>query len=164
LDVTVTPSGPCFVAGRTPLRRGRPVRAAPGEPATWEHDDPLPTGDYYSLCRCGASRRKPFCDGSHNGVREDDAAGATAAGPGDPLVDPGLAPAASGDLPPGITVTDDGPLRVSGDVRLARADGSPLPAGDPVLLCRCGGSARQPFCDGSHAARGFRDAAAAPER
>ena len=36
--------------------------------------------------------------------------------------------------------------------------GQPLPAPPQVALCRCGGSARKPFCDGSHAANGFSDA------
>ncbi|MCU0626597.1 MAG: CDGSH iron-sulfur domain-containing protein [Gemmatimonadaceae bacterium] len=29
---------------------------------------PLPEGKNISLCRCGASTRKPFCDGQHSKI------------------------------------------------------------------------------------------------
>jgi CDGSH-type Zn-finger protein len=49
--VTVTNDGPYAVTGGIELM-GVPL----GEGASTEH---------YTLCRCGASRNKPFCDGSH---------------------------------------------------------------------------------------------------
>lgn len=49
--VTVTQNGPYAVTGGIEL-----MGVAFGEGASREH---------YTLCRCGASRNKPFCDGSH---------------------------------------------------------------------------------------------------
>ena len=52
-----------------------------------------------------------------------------------------------------ITPYTDGPLLIRGDFRIQEWDGTPIPAGRRVVaLCRCGRSAIQPFCDGSHAA------------
>ena len=55
-----------------------------------------------------------------------------------------------------IKVRDDGPLKVTGPVRLVDADGGefPLPDG-PFALCRCGLSRDKPFCDRSHRDGGF---------
>ena len=52
--VTVTDNGPYAVTGGVEL-----AGAGFGDGASAEH---------YTLCRCGASANKPFCDGSHWGV------------------------------------------------------------------------------------------------
>ena len=53
-----------------------------------------------------------------------------------------------------IKVRASGPLLVTGPVTLIDAQGNafPLPDSDKpgIALCRCGQSARRPFCDGSH--------------
>jgi CDGSH-type Zn-finger protein len=55
-----------------------------------------------------------------------------------------------------IKVRDDGPLKVSGPVRLVDPDGAEIPVPDgPFALCRCGLSQDKPFCDRSHRSGGF---------
>ena len=68
-----------------------------------------------------------------------------------------------------ITPKPNGPLIVEGPVKIVTPDGRELPVpprkdGRPaevVVLCRCGGSATKPFCDGTHKRNGFSDAAPA---
>jgi CDGSH-type Zn-finger protein/uncharacterized Fe-S cluster protein YjdI len=100
-----------------------------------------------TLCRCGRSRRKPYCDGSH---RE---AGFTATGEpigqaSEPLEQRG------GTLV--ITPVLDGPLQLRGNVEICTGTGRPVLRTQSTRLCRCGGSNSKPFCDGSHARIGFR--------
>jgi CDGSH-type Zn-finger protein len=59
------------------------------------------------------------------------------------------------DLPTAIAVITDGPLWVTGDIRIERADGQPIEIRNRVTLCRCGHSKNKPFCDGTHNERGF---------
>ena len=52
----------------------------------------------------------------------------------------------------------NGPLVIEGPVRIIDHEGHEyvLPTDKPaVALCRCGQSAKKPFCDGSHRACGF---------
>jgi CDGSH-type Zn-finger protein len=54
-----------------------------------------------------------------------------------------------------VQVKDRGPLMVEGDFELRAANGEVLVRAIRVALCRCGASARKPFCDGSHNRVGF---------
>jgi uncharacterized Fe-S cluster protein YjdI len=55
-----------------------------------------------------------------------------------------------------ICASVNGPLLVSGAVRVVDAEGAVLFEGEKAALCRCGGSANKPFCDGTHEKIGFR--------
>ncbi|HEC44139.1 MAG TPA: CDGSH iron-sulfur domain-containing protein [Bacteroides sp.] len=54
-------------------------------------------------------------------------------------------------------VLKNGPLQVSGDFKLLSMGGKVIESGNPIFLCRCGGSKNKPFCDGSHRRVGLRD-------
>lgn len=96
-----------------------------------------------TLCRCGASTHKPYCDNSHVRARFDDAGARIPAGE----LGPDL-PDAGGTLR--IEPQQDGPLQVSGNLRVLNAAGVAAGCATEATLCRCGHSASKPFCDGSH--------------
>lgn len=54
-----------------------------------------------------------------------------------------------------IQVRKNGPYYIEGPIQLVDADGNPFEVDDKVWLCRCGGSANKPFCDGTHKRIGF---------
>lgn len=101
-----------------------------------------------TLCRCGASRAKPFCDGSHH------EAGFEASGepPSRESVTLGVR-----DGPLAVLPLPDGPLKVDGAMELVSGTGRTIDRRDQAFLCRCGASANKPFCDGSHKRVGFSD-------
>ena len=51
-----------------------------------------------------------------------------------------------------ITVRNNGSLKVEGDFEVVDQEGKPfgLAGRTVVSLCRCGQSARKPFCDSAH--------------
>jgi len=57
-----------------------------------------------------------------------------------------------------IQVLKDAPYLITGEFQLVDERGNPIegPKEKVVALCRCGGSATKPFCDGTHSALGFR--------
>ncbi|MEN8230366.1 MAG: CDGSH iron-sulfur domain-containing protein [Bacteroidota bacterium] len=52
-------------------------------------------------------------------------------------------------------VLANGPLEVSGNFRVVNSEGKIIMNEGTVYLCRCGGSANKPFCDGTHKRNGF---------
>ena len=62
-----------------------------------------------------------------------------------------------------ITPSNNGPLRVEGEIVLVDAEGREFGLGrrTSISLCRCGHSEKKPFCDGSHRKAGFESQVAA---
>jgi len=126
--VYVRPNGPYIVTGDFALD----ARAAPRDDAS------------VVLCRCGQSSNQPYCDGTHTRIG---------------FIDAGVLPADSGteDTADGgrltITPAPNGPLKCAGPLTVSGADGRTCSSHD-LYLCRCGGSAIKPFCDGTHRRRG----------
>ena len=101
-----------------------------------------------TLCRCGLSKNKPFCDNSH--------------------IEGGFV--ATGELPSKememsipdlvgpVTVTphQDGPLQMKGALEVQTGTGRAVTRVKGAFFCRCGQSGNKPFCDGSHKASGFK--------
>ena len=66
-------------------------------------------------------------------------------------------------MPVTIKVRKDGPYLIDGEFTLTDHEGKPIPIpplapGKLVALCRCGGSTKKPFCDGTHSRIGFKGA------
>jgi CDGSH-type Zn-finger protein len=217
--ILVRKNGPYLVRGQVPLACKVQVVSEYGEPLAWRKYGILQVPDPYTLCRCGQSREKPFCDGRHRGISfdgtetadtgvtadrqivcqggthivvkyDDDlcmgagfcANRATRIGrmvpeTGDTAVrsqviamvercpsgaltyaieeeQPDIEP----DYPQQVAVVTeitsegpiDGPLWVTGGIRVDRADGQSFETRNRVTLCRCGRSKSMPLCDGTH--------------
>jgi len=52
LKVELMENGPIIVNGKIELKNAK--------------GEVIPTEDTSALCRCGGSKNKPFCDGTHN--------------------------------------------------------------------------------------------------
>lgn len=111
------------------------------------HDGSILRETRASLCRCGASENRPFCDNAHRAAR---------------FFDPGThVPVENADSPMAtggklrITPQPNGSLRFEGTFELKDAMGQVIFKGEREWLCRCGGSGNKPFCDSTHKRNGF---------
>jgi CDGSH-type Zn-finger protein len=69
--VVITKNGPYLVTGNVPLSKKIIGANAKGESETWEEGEKYPAQEKYALCRCGHSKGKPYCDGTHAKVHFD---------------------------------------------------------------------------------------------
>jgi len=99
-----------------------------------------------TLCRCGASKNKPYCDGSHSSAGFA-ASGEPASKASEPL--------AARDGPLEVRPMPNGPLMVSGNLEICSGTGRTVDRVTKAALCRCGQSGNKPFCDGTHKKVGF---------
>lgn len=99
-----------------------------------------------TLCRCGASKNKPYCDGSHSGAGFT-ASGEPATAESKPL------PVRNG--PVALTPIPNGPLKAAGSLEVVSGTGRTINRVTETYLCRCGQSANKPYCDGTHKKVGF---------
>jgi CDGSH-type Zn-finger protein/uncharacterized Fe-S cluster protein YjdI len=99
-----------------------------------------------TLCRCGASKNKPYCDGSHTEAGFE-ATGEPPTEDSEPLEERG------GPLK--VTPFPNGPLGIAGNVEICAGTGRTLNRLKKTALCRCGHSQNKPYCDGAHSKMGF---------
>jgi CDGSH-type Zn-finger protein len=217
--IEVRPNGPYKVSGSIPLVHKTQVVSEYGEPLTWQKDETLPTDAEYILCRCGQSKKLPFCDLTHREMPYDGTETAETNTTAERQVvfpegtniivkyDSSLCcesgfcanritniekmvpdtddtqvrshiiamvercpagayvysveadgPDIEPDLPQQIAATTEitsdgpitGPLWVTGNIHIIRADGQPMETRNRVTLCNCGKSKIKPLCDGAH--------------
>ena len=65
MKLSVTKNGPYLVEGSVPLANQHVVTNERGESLEWREGKAFPPSKKYALCRCGGSRTKPYCDGTH---------------------------------------------------------------------------------------------------
>ncbi len=64
--IKITHNGPIIVSGGVPIFGFYILQDGDGFCHGWRQGKKYETQDTYALCRCGRSKNKPFCDGSHH--------------------------------------------------------------------------------------------------
>ncbi|VVB79771.1 Iron-binding zinc finger CDGSH type [uncultured archaeon] len=67
--IIVSKNGPYLISGKLPLDKQIVVEDKDNYPTRWKQGEKFPLQEKYALCRCGNSKHKPFCDGTHMKVK-----------------------------------------------------------------------------------------------
>ena len=127
--VEVSPNGPLYVRGDITIV---------------DSDNEVQLRDTrVALCRCGASKGKPLCDGSHRQLKFRHVMS-----PEQIIAAPDTPQNAAGKME--IEPLENGPLMIKGNFRLRFSGADQDQMTSDRAFCRCGSSGTKPFCDGSH--------------
>jgi len=127
------------VANELLVTNGGPLKMT-GNIKLINEDGSLTHANELSLCRCGASKNKPFCDDQHLEIEFFDSGVVQRLSDWMPVTRPQTIT---------VTVVKDGPLKFRGYLRIYNKKGQEcITIGG--ALCRCGKSSNKPFCDKAH--------------
>jgi len=131
------------VANELLVTNGGPLKIT-GNIKLINEDGSLTHATELSLCRCGASKNKPFCDDQHLDIEFFDSGVVQRLSDWMPVTRPQTIT---------VTVVKNGPLKFRGYLRIYNKKGQEcITIGG--ALCRCGKSANKPFCDSAHGCGG----------
>lgn len=71
MKIKITKNGPYIITGNVPIYKETMVCDEEGASIGFKEKEKLETSASYALCRCGKSKDKPFCDGSHTAAGFD---------------------------------------------------------------------------------------------
>ena len=69
--IVVISNGPYKVSTSLPLTKEIAITDCDNIPYQWKRGKVFPLSEVYLLCRCGKSKNKPFCDGTHAKINFD---------------------------------------------------------------------------------------------
>jgi CDGSH-type Zn-finger protein len=121
-ELLVTTGGPLKMTGNITLIH---------EDGTVENSNAL------TLCRCGASKHKPYCDDQHLEIEFFDSGAVSQLSDWMPVTRPQTVT---------VTAVKNGPLKFRGYLRIYNKRGQECITMNGAL-CRCGKSSKKPFCD-----------------
>jgi CDGSH-type Zn-finger protein len=124
--INVNKNGPYLASGAIPLAEQKIRVDADDQCHGWEEGKKYPAQKSYALCRCGHSKNKPFCDGTHMKVHFEGTETASRES---------YAEQAGEVRGPGLVLTDAEDLcalarcchRVGGTWQLTQQSGDPVP-------------------------------------